>query len=91
MAFDGYGETGASGVVFNSGSRLQIEHCSFQGFDTAGIAFTPGTGSATTAQMFVESSTIVGNAGGVLVKPTAGIAAAVTLFRVHIDQNSGTD
>ena len=89
LAFNGYGETGASGVVFNSGSRLQINHCSFQGFATAGIAFTPGTDSATTAQMFVAESTIVGNAGGVLVKPTAGIAASVTLFQVHIDQNSG--
>jgi hypothetical protein len=90
LVFDGYGEIGASGVVFNSGSRLLIEHCMFQGFDTAGIAFTPGAGSATTAQMFVENSTVVGNAGGVLVKPTEGIAAEVTLIRVHIDQNSGS-
>jgi DNA-binding beta-propeller fold protein YncE len=90
LVFDGYGETGASGVVFNSGSRLQIEHCTFQGFDTAGIAFTPGASSATTAQMFVENSTIVGNAGGVLVRPTEGIAAAVTLIAVHIDQNAGS-
>jgi sugar lactone lactonase YvrE len=90
LTFNGYGETGASGVVFNSGARLQIEECSFQGFDTAGITFTPGTGSATTAQMFVERSTIDGNGGGVLVKPTAGIAAAVTLVAVHIDQNSGS-
>jgi hypothetical protein len=90
LVFSGYGETGASGVVFNSGSRLQIEDCMFQGFDTAGIAFTPGTGSATTAQMFVENSTMVGNADGVLVTPTAGIAAAVTLTRVHLDQNSVT-
>ena len=90
LAFDGYGATGASGVVFNSGSRLEIEHCSFQGFDTAGIAFTPGAGSATTARMFVENSTVAGNAGGVLIKPTAGIAAAVMLTRVHIDQNSGS-
>jgi hypothetical protein len=90
LAFDGYGETGASGVVFNSGSRLQVEHCTFQGFDTAGIAFTPGAGGATTAQMFVEDSTMVGSADGVLVMPTAGIAAAVTLTRVHLDQNSVT-
>jgi len=90
LAFDGYGETGASGVVFNSGARLQIDHCSFQGFDTAGIAFTPGVGSAATAQMFVEETTIIGNAGGVLIKPTAGIAAAVTLAKVRIDQNSGS-
>jgi hypothetical protein len=90
LAFDGYGETGASGVAFNSGSRLQVEHCTFQGFDTAGIAFTPGAGSATTAQMFVEDSTMVGNAYGVSVIPTAGIAAAVTLTRVHLDQNSIT-
>jgi hypothetical protein len=89
LSFDGYGETGASGVVFNSGSRLQIENCSFEGFDTAGIAFTPGSGSAATSQMFVEKSTMSGNAGGVLVKPTEGIAAAVTLVAVHIDQNSG--
>jgi hypothetical protein len=90
LTFNGYGETGASGVVFNSGSRLQIEYCTFLGFDTAGIAFTPGTGSATTAQIFVENSTFVGNADGVLVKPTAGIAAAVTLTHVHVDQNSAS-
>jgi hypothetical protein len=69
---------------------VQIENCSFEGFDTAGITFTPGAGSATTAQMFVETSTMAGNAGGVLVKPTEGIAAAVTLVAVHIDQNSGS-
>jgi hypothetical protein len=90
LAFDGYGQTGASGVAFNSGARLQIENCSFEGFDAAGITFTPGAGSATTAQMFVETSTMAGNAGGVLVKPTEGIAAAVTLVAVHIDQNSGS-
>jgi hypothetical protein len=40
--------------------------------------------------MFVEDSTMVGNAYGVSVIPTAGIAAAVTLTRVHLDQNSIT-
>jgi hypothetical protein len=90
LTFNGYGETGASGVVFNSGSRLQIEHCAFQGFDTAGIAFTPGAASATTAEMFVVDSTISNNASGVLIKPSDGIAAAVTLVRDHVDQNFGS-
>ncbi len=78
-----------SGVVFNSGARLHIQNCLFQGFATAGIAFAPGAGSAGAAQLSIDDTTIIGNATGIWIKPTGGIAANVALDRIDIDHNDG--
>jgi hypothetical protein len=89
LTFDGLGASGLSGVVFNSGARLRIENCLFQGFATAGIVFAPGVGSAGAAQLSIDDTTIIGNATGIWIKPTGGIAAAVALDKVDIDNNNG--
>ena len=89
LTFDGLGATGMSGVVFNSGARLHIQNCLFQGFATAGIAFAPGAGSAGVAQLSIDDATIIGNATGIWIKPTGGIAANVALDRVDIVHNDG--
>jgi hypothetical protein len=89
LAFDGLGVTGMSGVVFNSGARLHIESCQFQGFATAGIAFAPGAGSAAAAQLSIDDTTIIGNATGIWIKPTGGVAADVALDKIDIDNNNG--
>jgi subtilase family serine protease len=89
LTFDGLGANGLSGVVFNSGARLHIQNCVFQGFAISGITFTPGAGSASAAQLAVGNTTIIGNAIGLWVRPTGGIAADVTLDRVDIDHNNG--
>ncbi|MGA8497162.1 MAG: protease pro-enzyme activation domain-containing protein [Xanthobacteraceae bacterium] len=89
LTFDGLGATGMSGVVFNSGARLHIQNCVIQGFATSGITFAPGASSAGVAQLSVHDTTIIGNATGIWVEPTGGIAADVTLDRVDIDHNNG--
>jgi len=89
LTFDGLGTTGMSGVVLNSGARLLIQNCVFQGFATSGITFAPGAGSVGAAQLAVHETTIIGNAIGIWIKPTGGIAANVTLDRVDIDHNEG--
>jgi hypothetical protein len=89
LTFDGFGATGASGVMLNSGARLLIQNCVFQGFATSGITFAPGAGSASVAQLSVHDTTVISNATGISVKPTGGVAADVTLDRVDIDHNNG--
>ena len=89
LTFNGFNASGASGVVFNSGAQLHIEQCVFLGFATSGVTFSPGAGSAATAAMAVENTTIINNAIGMLIKPSGGIAANVSLSRVKIDNNSG--
>ena len=89
LTFNGLNASGASGVVFNSGAQLHIEQCIFLGFATSGVTFSPGAGSAATAVMAVENTTIINNAIGMSIKPSGGIAANVSLRRVKIDNNSG--
>jgi hypothetical protein len=89
LSFDGVNASGTSGVVFLSGARLNIGQCVFQGFTTSGITFSPSAGSATTTQLVVLDTTILNNATGLLIRPTGGIAANVTLRRLRIANNTG--
>ena len=49
----------------------------------------PGVGSASTARFSIQNTQIFNNAAGVLIKPTGGIAAAVALHGITIDNNNG--
>jgi len=89
LSFDGVNASGTSGVVFSSGASLHIENCVFQGFTTSGMTLSPGAGSATTTRLVVQNTTILNNATGILIRPTGGIAANVTLRRLRIDNNTG--
>ena len=89
LIFDGVNASGTSGVVFLSGARLNIENCVVLGFTTSGITLSPGAGSATTTKMVVQNTTILNNATGLLIQPTGGIAANVTLRWLRIDNNTG--
>jgi hypothetical protein len=89
LIFDGVNASGTSGVVFLSGARLRIQNCVFQGFTTSGITFSPGAGSAIATLLVVHNTTILNNATGILIQPTGGIAANVTLRRLRIDNNTG--
>jgi hypothetical protein len=53
------------------------------------MTFSPGVGSASAAKMAIRGATIINNAAGILVKPSGGIAADVSLNGVHIDSNNG--
>jgi hypothetical protein len=89
LVFDGVNASGTSGVVFTSGARLIINQCVFQGFTTSGMTLSPGTGSAATALLVVQDTTILDNGTGILIQPTGGIAANVRLRRLRIDHNTG--
>ena len=89
LIFDGANGSGTSGVVFSSGSRLIMRNCVVQGFTASGIAFTPGSGSATTAQLTVQDTTIINNGIGLWINPSAGIAANAALRWLRIDNNIG--
>jgi Pro-kumamolisin, activation domain/Divergent InlB B-repeat domain len=89
LFFDGANSSVPSGIAFNSGSRLYIEKCAVLGFATSGITFSPGTGSATTAKLFVLDTTILNNATGFLIRPTNGIAANVALRLLRIANSTG--
>ena len=89
LIFDGVNASGTSGVVFQSGARLNIENCVFLRFTTSGITFSPGAGSAATTHLIVQDATILNNAAGLLIQPTGGIAANVALRRLLISGNTG--
>jgi YVTN family beta-propeller protein len=89
LSFNGLTASGASGIVFNSGAQLHIDKCTFQGFATSGITFAPGDGSAATAAMVVEDTTLIANTIGLSIKPTGGIAANVALRHIKLDKNIG--
>jgi hypothetical protein len=89
LIFDGVNAASSSGIVFTSGARLNIGNCVFQGFTTSGITFAPGPGGATTTRLVVQDTTIFNNGTGLLIQPTGGIAANVTLRWLRIDDNAG--
>jgi hypothetical protein len=88
LIFDGFNASSVSGLVFNSGARLNVQNCVFQGFATSGIMFSPGTGSATTTKIVVQDTTILNNGAEISIKPTGGIAANVALDRVRVGNNT---
>jgi hypothetical protein len=89
LIFDGVNASGTSGIVFTSGARLRVQNCVLLGFTTSGMTFAPGTGSANTAQLVVQDTTIIGNATGILVQPTGGIGANVVLRWLRVNGNTG--
>jgi len=89
LIFDGFAGAGASGVVFTSGAKLNIEGCTFLGFPDGAITFSPGAGSAATAKMLVDGSNIFANGTGVVISPSGGIAADAWLTGMNVDGNSG--
>jgi hypothetical protein len=68
---------------------LNIGKCVFQGFINSGVTLSPGTGSATTIPLVIQDTTILNNATGILIRPTGGIAANVTLRWLRIDNGTG--
>jgi Pro-kumamolisin, activation domain/Divergent InlB B-repeat domain len=89
LALNGFNGSGTSGIVFNSGARLNIRNCLVQGFQTAGITFAPGPGSASPARLFMVDTIAALNGVGLWIAPTGGIAVNATLRNLNIDWNTG--
>jgi len=77
--------TGLNGIRYLSGSgALHIENVQVFGFTQNGIDFE----NTVAANLFVRRSQITGNlSGGILVKPSGGVLANVSLYQVRADHN----
>jgi hypothetical protein len=82
----GVGAFGIRTTSFPSGTLI-VEDCMIQGFHGGyGIGFTPSAGRGL---LQVSNSQIFDNFGGILVSPTSGQIASVTLNNVELVANSG--
>jgi hypothetical protein len=81
IALNGIG-TGLNGIRFLSGAALHVERCEIFGFTGAGIDAEPGAASV----LFVLDTVARNNGGGILIKPSTYLAAA--LDRVRVTRNS---
>ncbi len=94
LDIDGIG-TGLNGVQFNSGAALRITDCIIHQFSSgvsAGVAFAPS--GAVTSKLVIESTVISENGGvtsgfGIIVAPTNGAVADVTLKNVQVTNSTG--
>jgi hypothetical protein len=81
------GSGGTTGIVFNSGAQLNIEHCVIQNFSGAGIAFSP-TGKSF---LNVSDTTVESNQGGGIIITAAGSSGPrVTITNSRIFNNYNT-
>jgi hypothetical protein len=75
---------GQQGIRFLQGGKLYVEDCRIFGFQQRGIDFQPNGKS----ELFVKDSIIRNNgAAGILVQPTAGSFARVTIDHTRLDGN----
>jgi hypothetical protein len=77
---------GMIGIDLVAGGAVTVEDCTFRNFITAGIEFTPSSG---TSQLFVRNSTIQHNAAGVMIKPGASGNVTASFDHVAITNNTG--
>jgi hypothetical protein len=79
---------GTNGIsVVNAGAaRIVIENCRIFGFSTTGVSITPSSG---TINVKILKTTINNTSTGVLVSPTGGSTANVTIDATRIDNNVG--
>ena len=88
LSVNGIGATvsgGLNGIVFHSGSALQIENCNVMNNTVNGIQFVPSSGASKLhiVNTFVSNNT----AGGILVAPTGTATTYVSLNGVQLNGN----
>jgi hypothetical protein len=85
--------TSINGVLINAAASVEISNCVIQemgnGAGSGGVLVAPSTGTTTVA--ITNSIILNNNADGVLVKPSGGATANVTITRSNIENNTGTD
>lgn len=76
--------SGVNGIKFTSGGALHLENLRILGFTSVGVAFEP----TNVAKLQINNSIITDNGdAGILVKPSAGGNASVTLVGVTSSRN----
>lgn len=83
--------TGLNGIRFLAGGVLHVEDCTINGFGGSpgvGIAFEPAAASRLVViDTVVRNQLTAGTGGGILVRPTGGGSAIVTLDNVRSFRN----
>jgi hypothetical protein len=78
--------TGLNGIRFLGGKGLFVYDSVIRRFATNAISFEP-TNNAD-AELVVQNTIVADNAGGILIKPAAGINAEATLINVTMTRNT---
>jgi len=83
LVLDG-GQTGTTGIQFNSGAKLTVQNAIIRNFTGNGINFAP-TGAA---KLFVTDTTVNGNAAnGILIAPASSSEVIGTMARISATGN----
>jgi hypothetical protein len=85
--------TATNGIVFNSGSALNLGHTNVIGFSNVGLTFSPNTSGGNSKLHILRNSAINGNGnggsgGGILISPAGSTGAHVEIKDATI-RNSG--
>jgi hypothetical protein len=76
-----------NGVQINTAANVSIQNCVIMEFNTgAGVAVTPNTNNV---MVQIQDSTMTLNGSGVLVLPTGGATATLSIEHTRIVNNSG--
>jgi hypothetical protein len=82
----GTGSGGLDGVAVTQAGKVTIEDCQIYGFSPRDVSVAP---TANPVQVFINHTRIKGSlSNGVVINPTAGVAAHVTLDDVQIVENT---
>jgi len=91
LNINGRNESNSSGITFQNGSALFVEHCVIENFNSSiGLKFSPPSGVA--ARLYVTDSVIKNNGagssgGGIIIAPSASAAARVVIERTTVENN----
>jgi hypothetical protein len=82
--------TGLDGIKFLTGGALHVEKCVVDHFTGSGINFSPGSGSAATASLYVKDSILRNNGNGILMAPsTVNAQGSISNTRMERNTNFG--
>jgi hypothetical protein len=87
VSLDGVGISDATGILFNSGTTLNVQNSVIRNFSNSGISFAPTSSSP--SQFFMSNSLVSDNGGqGVAIATsTSGGTVAAALSEVTISNN----
>jgi hypothetical protein len=88
LSLNGVGTSGSTGILFNSGTTLNVQNSVIQNFSSSGIdvALT----SSNPSKLFVSNTLISGNGGtGIYTDTTGSGTMTGVIERVEIENNSG--
>lgn len=79
--------TGLDGIKFLTGGALFVEKCTINHFTGNGINFSPGSGSAATANLFVTDTIVRNNTNGILMAPST-VSAKGSVSNTRLERNT---